>query len=269
MNNKSYKYPLLNDHDWLYKNYITNSLSTNKMRDMVGCKTSNSVRQALIRHGISLRNISEGLTIHNPPIHINQSMIDGCLLGDAWLFRHNPNSDISMPYFIKKNKYIDHIEYNIKQLYPTHNDISEFVSYETKIINDVIVGYYVFRTPVYKELHSFYDRWYLSGTRQPPNDIQISPELLLNWFLDDGSSYHRRKDSKSKQITITFSCEGFYPENVKRLVEKLCNTTEMEFKMSPCNSGYGYRITLQQHYTNSFFKYIGACPVESLKYKWK
>lgn len=106
MNNKSYKYPLLNDHDWLYKNYITNSLSTNKMRDMVGCKTSNSVRQALIRHGISLRNISE----------------------------------------------------------------------------------------------------------------------------------------------------GFYPENVKRLVEKLCNTTEMEFKMSPCNSGYGYRITLQQHYTNSFFQ---------------
>lgn len=107
----SYKYSQLNDFDWLYEKYITNQISSLDISKLIGCKTSNSVRQALSRFNIPIRNISESLTINNDIVTINDSVITGCLLGDGWLKRFNTNSEISYPYFIKKNKYRSHIEY--------------------------------------------------------------------------------------------------------------------------------------------------------------
>lgn len=265
MNSKSYKYPLLNDRDWLYETYISKSLSTNAMRDIVGCKASNSVRQALIRNGIYVRTPSEGLTIGNPPITINAEMIDGCLLGDAWLFKYNTQSNTSLPYFIKKNKYIDHIKYNAIQLYPTIESIEQFISPDTSSGYE----YHIFRTPVYKELMPFYNRWYSGGNRQPPDDIIITPITLLNWFMDDGCSSYRRRESKTQQVTIALSCEGFMPDKIDMLSVKLREYTDLPFKMVRCNSGCGYRISLSQAYVPEFFAYIGDCPVKSFQYKWK
>lgn len=65
MHTQSYRYPLLNDKDWLYEHYITESLSTKNIRDIIGCKSANRIIQALIRHDITIRNISEGLTVNN------------------------------------------------------------------------------------------------------------------------------------------------------------------------------------------------------------
>lgn len=264
MHGKSYKYHQLNDYNWLYEHYVNKSLSTNNIRDIIGCKASNSIRQALMRHNIPIRNISQGLTVNSPKITINKDMIDGCLLGDSWLFRYNPNSDISMPYFIKKNKFLDHVEYNANILYPLI-DINQFITTEYKGKSK----YYIFRTPVYKELMSFYNRWYITGKRQPPDDIIITPELLKNWFMDDGSSYQRRKHSKTKQVVIVLSCEGFEPERIDMITSKLCEETNLNFLMTKCNSGCGFRISLSQKYTALFFDYIGSCPVESFQYKWK
>jgi len=47
-----------------------------------------------------------------------------------------------------------------------------------------------------------------------PYDINITPTVLLHWFMDDGSTTQRRKDSKTKQIITTFCTESFsYADN--------------------------------------------------------
>lgn len=264
----SYKYPQLNNKDWLYEQYIIKSLSTNIIRDLIGCKASNTVRQSLIRYDIPVRNISDGLTINNPSIMINKSVIDGCLLGDAWLFRYNKLSDISLPYFIKTNKYYDHVCYDASQLYP-ESDVTSFISAYNNKCNGKVFTYYTFKTPVYSELMEFYNRWYDDGTRQPPSDLKIDSTTLLHWFMDDGSSYHRRRESKIKQVTITLSCEGFKYDKIVMLNDILIRDTELPFKVTKCNSGCGRRITLTQLYSKQFFDFIGPCPVKSFEYKWK
>ena len=264
----SYKYQILNDKQWLYDQYVVNKLSTNQIASLINCKASNTIRQALIRHGIGVRNVSDGLTINNDPITINASVIDGSLLGDGWLKRWNKTSDLSLPYFTKKNKYKDHVEYITNAILPTDSNYKCITPVINKCKENTFI-YYQLKTPVSASLLSFYDRWYSTGSRQPPDDVVIDNISMLNWFLDDGSSYLRKRNSKTKQVTITLSCEGFTPERIQMLADKINVTTGLPFKKTKCNSGCGFRLTLTQKYTKQFYDYIGKCPVESFNYKWK
>ena len=107
------KYPLLNDKKWLYEKYIREGFGTIKICKLSGAKTPNSVRQALIKYNIPVRTIGDGLRINRKDdgLIINKEVIDGCLLGDGFLCKWNKNSDVSFPYFAKRNKYYDHIKY--------------------------------------------------------------------------------------------------------------------------------------------------------------
>lgn len=264
----SYKYKILNDKQWLYDQYVVNKLSTNQIASFINCKASNTIRQALIRHGIDVRNVSDGLTIHNEPIILNASVIDGCLLGDGWLKRWNKSSDVSLPYFTKKNKYKDHVVYVADMIMPT--DVTyKCIKPIINKCNDKEFIYYQLKTPVSDLLMVFYDRWYSTGSRQPPDDIIIDNVSMLHWFLDDGSSYLRKRNSDTKQVTITLSCEGFTAERIQMLADKIKLITRLPFKKTKCNSGCGFRLTLTQKYTQQFYEYIGKCPVESFNYKWK
>ena len=104
---------MLNDKDWLRGKYEKEGLSTNAIAELVGVKTPNSVRQALLRHGIKVRSVSDGLTYgrEDDGFIINKSVLTGCLLGDAYLSVYNKRSDCSYPCFRKKNKHQDHVEF--------------------------------------------------------------------------------------------------------------------------------------------------------------
>ena len=103
MHTKSYKYPKLNDREWLYKCYVEQKLSTIEISKLAGARTCNSVRQALIRNNIPVRSISDGITAKHPDFFvINQDVLDGCLLGDGYMIRYNRLSNKSYPYFAKK-----------------------------------------------------------------------------------------------------------------------------------------------------------------------
>lgn len=257
----SYKYPQLNDFDWLYKNYITNKLSMCEISDMVGSKQSNSVRQALIRFNIPIRSISDSLTINNDLINIDHNVITGCLLGDAWLKRFNINSNTSYPYFIKKNKYREHIEYVAKYFYESYDN---YITTEIKNSST----YYIFRTHVSDTLMTIYKKWYINGTRQPPDDIILNNISVLHWFMDDGSTYLRRPTSSIKQVVTTLSCEGFDINKIELLESKL-NQLGLSFHVTRCNSGVGYRLSLSQRYYFNFIDFIGSCPISVFEYKWK
>lgn len=263
------KYDELNDRAFLEQKYLVEKLSIRDISALVGCASSASVRQALLRNGIPVRNISEGITCNRSSVFVcNPDVIDGTLLGDANLTVWNNESDISLPYYKKKNKYLDHIMLAATALLGEAAD--EHVTSELDSRYELV--YHTLRTKTQPSLKDFYLRWYPkeNGFKKViPNDVSISPTALLHWFLDDGSSYQRRKNSAKKQVVITLSTECFSLENQQMLVDKIEREYDISFSIYPTNSGVGHRMVLPQKYSPEFYRIIGPPQPASLAYKWK
>ena len=96
------EYAILNDEKWLRNIYEVKKLGMRKIMKIIHCKSSNSIRQALIRYGIEIRNINEN-RVNDDNFIYNEEIINGCLLGDGSLIRYNKLSNDSWPYFKHKN----------------------------------------------------------------------------------------------------------------------------------------------------------------------
>ena len=264
------KYCLLNDKNWLYQKYIKEKKSTVKICKLVGAKTANSVRQYLLKYNIPVRTIGDGLRKKNDNLTINQSVIEGCLLGDGYLKKWNKDNVQSYPYFAKRNKYYDHIKFVAQMLF------KEKWSERVKECNETSLGkkqtVFALRSLSNKILQPYYEKWYPKWNNYKkviPEDIEITSELLLHWFLDDGNSYQRRKDSKTKQIMITLCTECFTKNNQEMIQIKIEDRLKLSFKFKKVNYGTGWRLYLPQSQAQLFYNVIGACPVSSMEYKWK
>lgn len=271
MSNYSYKYPLLNDKEWLYQKYINEKLSTEQILKLVGCKTANSVRQSLIRFDIEVRTRTVGLTCNrvNDGFNFNQEVIYGCLLGDGGLSKWNKFSDESNPFFRKRNKFKDHIEHIANLLGLNENSIS--YEYVKSSKSNTMCDVYTLKSASYKELLPIYKKWYPESNdfkKIVPNDIIITPTVLLHWFMDDGCTWYR-KDRKNTPIVGSFSSESFTKEENMMLIEKIKDSTGLLLTPQKCNSGTESRISIPTSQIKAFFEVIGNCPVNSLEYKWK
>ena len=103
------KYELLNNPEWLLQKYRVEALSALQISKLVGCKTSNSVRQALMKFGVSLRSYREAQTIgRDDTVVIDNEILTGTLLGDASLQKSSKTSLIAAPYYTKKCKWEDY-----------------------------------------------------------------------------------------------------------------------------------------------------------------
>jgi len=275
-------YSKLNDANWLREKYITEGLSTKKICKMSGAKTPNSVRQSLIRYGIPVRSISDGLTLNREDdgFTLDLDVINGCLLGDGFLGVWNKQSNSSYPCFCKKNIYRDHVEWVGKIIFPNNwkTRIKKCEEWRPKLKNKKYIIYQL-RSLSHKELLPLYRKWYpeQSGFKKiVPADIEINEIVLLHWFLDDGSSHLRIRKyknhwtQKKKQIRIVFCSESF----IKKDQEMLCDKIHKQFPVLTPNLhkvkfGAGYRIGIPQSQAQTFFDIIGPSPVPSLGYKWK
>lgn len=263
----SRKYPLLNDKTWLQTEYVDKKKSLSAISDIVGAQNHNSVRQALQRFGIAIRNISEGLTCHrDDSFRIDMDAIDGALLGDGFMQLYNKESNASYPSFEKKNKYKDHLQLTASALF-TKNDYQ--ISSEVEKRHNLV--YYKFSTGTRKELVPIYTSWYSKNnnhTKHVPNDMRLSAKKILYWFMDDGSSSFRRKKSKTKQIRLCFCSESFSREEQFFLCEQM-NGLGLHSSLRPCPWGYKWRIHIKQAEVEQFFATIGPPPCRSMVYKWK
>ena len=271
MTNCSFKYPKLNDDKWLYQKYIVEQCSTVDIAKLAGAKTANSARQALIRCNISIRSIGDGLRCNREDYFVvNREVIEGCLLGDGYLVKWNKNSEKSYPYFAKRNKYYDHIRYDAQMLFTK--------SWEQRVKenNEISLGkkqvVFSLRSLSNNMLAPFYKRWYPKWNdykKVIPEDVEVTPTLLLHWFLDDGSSYQRRKKSKIRQVLITFCTECFSKDNQMMIIEKIKKRYSLNFALKKVNYGTRYQMVLPQSQASLFYDTIGNCPVPSMEYKWK
>lgn len=271
--NRSIKYPQLNNGEWLHEKYIKERLSTIQIAKIVGVKTENSVRQALIRNNIEVRSISDGLTINRDDgFVVNVPVIEGCLLGDGGLLAYNRKSDLSYPSFYKKNKNYDHVKYIESLLFPNSRETK--TKHTLSKLNGNNYDVFYLKSYAKKDLLSLYRKWYpLENNYKKiiPEDVDVSPEALLHWFMDDGCSTLRKGlDRKSKQVFITMCSESFTKDEQQMLSEKIYGQYGLTMNVRKSNSGgTGWRIIIPQSQTCLFYEIIGPCPVPSLEYKWK
>lgn len=272
------KYLELSNKNWLYEKYIIQGLSTKEIAEIVGAKTPNSVRQSLLYFKIPIRTISDGLTFNrsNDGFVLNIPVIEGSLLGDAGLKSWNKESDESNPYLYKKNKNYDHVKYFGSRIFQKdyiHRIKENIYSKENddKFKKDSYSSF-LLRTESKRELMNLYRKWYPKNNNYKkviPEDVDISPESLLHWFMDDGCST-LREGRKSKQVFITMCSESFERDEQQMLCEKIYSQYGLTMNVRKSNSGgTGWRMFIPQSQTGLFYEIIGLCPVPSLEYKWK
>lgn len=282
---KSYKvvnpklFPLLDDRAWLYQKYIVEQRSASEIATIVGAKSSNSVRLALLRQRIEIRGRREAQTIgrEEDSFSINSEVLVGCLLGDASLFIWDKQSSTSCPYFSKKNKHKEHLEYIAKLLFKkdVSNRIKEVLEHLVyKNQKKEYLCYYL-TSLTHDELKPWYKSWYpeSSGYKKViPNNIEITPTVLLHWFLDDGCcTRQKRSDLKQDLLKVVLSSESFSPFDQNRLLTLLNKNFNLQGSLiSTGENGKDKRIAfLRQEDVARFFEIIGPCPIKCFEYKWK
>lgn len=268
--------PKLNDRDWLIDKYISCKWGLNKIAKEVGVKSSSSVRDALKRMGIPVRDKSNGyLATRTNDDHLclsqdNIDIIHGCLLGDGWLKRSNVNTS-----FGKKNVNYDHIELVAKSLFGEKFKLrisGPYIPKKRSIINGRKIlscrPVFSIHSLVHPELNDLYSKWYSNGKKVIPRDLEINKVVLLHWFLDDGySQYKYTKKNGTRAVSIVLCSERFLQEDQKYICEKIYESLGLKFSL--LKRGKYIRMELSKKDTSKFFDIIGPCPVPSMAYKWK
>lgn len=271
----SYKYPLLNDESWLREQYFDKGFSTVTIGEMVQAKDSNSVRQALIRFGITPRNPHEGqVYLRHHDFNLDMDIINGCMLGDGYMRKHKKESVVCVPYFTKKNKFLDHVQYVASFLF---DEPDKFITSTTGMCLGKEFPIYVLRGHTDDRLTEIYEKWYPASNNYKkivPLDLKLNERILLHWFMDDGSSYRRKGyGRRSKQIVISFACESFTKEEQEFLAQQMLDKWGLMVNIRYYRIGSDgrthYRMHLPQSQAEKFFNIIGPPPVPSLAYKWK
>lgn len=276
-------YRLLNDAYEMHRLYVDEKKSTVEISKLAGAKSCNSARQSLIRNRIVVRNYREA-QIHSRADEgflCIQAVIDGGLLGDAGLHIHRKDSDLCAPSYCRVNKHREHVLWVAKQV--VSNFVDDHISIERYHRDGKELVYHYFSTQTHDSLKPFLDRWYPRDnpydsckhyTKVIPEDVAISPLSLLHCFLDDGTTYRRRPESKTKQVYAQLCLQGFTRENLEMFCQKVKREYGHSFniKTRPCYTGYGYLLEISQGSYQTFLDIIGPCPevlVSCMGYKWK
>lgn len=101
------------------------------------------------------------------------------------------------------------------------------------------------------------ERWYPDGIKRVPDDLSLSSQCVLHWFLCDGSASMTRNSAQ-----LVLCCDAFEKLDLERLSHLLneVNITSTILRQR--------RIRIRQESIQHFYDYIGKCPVSCLEYKW-
>jgi len=153
------------------------------------------------------------------------------------------------------------------------------ISEGDRILNNKRFNYFSIRSLSNKDLMPVFRRWYPEWNdykKVIPEDLEVSSELMLHLFLDDGCSCLRKRKKlgkspkiKERQIIITLCTECFSEKDQKNLALKIYDCFGLDIKVRSANSGTGWRMYVLQSQADLFYEIIGPCPVPSMEYKWK
>lgn len=159
----------------LKKLYYEERLSTKKIASLYG-SSGNAILLKLKRNGNKPRTLSEGQEIVANHFEITsalQSFFDGLLLGDGCMFPHN-NKSACYRHADKHREYVEWLESELAK-----HGVKVRVEYHAKVS--------LLDSLCYREFFIIRQRWYPEGKRKAPLNISLSPSILRNWYIGDGS----------------------------------------------------------------------------------
>ena len=273
---KQSKYSQLNDPDWLIQQYSIDGLSSEKIKQIVGCPSCASVTQALRRHSIPIRTKSEGHRVNRKDdgFVLHKDVVEGCLLGDGFMRSDNPMSNDSFPFFAKRNIHYDHVQYVGKILFGDEVDNRITLRHGK---DSHASGIFELKSLSHPSLIELYRTWYPPSNdykKIVPESIEVTPSLLLHWFLDDGYSYYYTRLQRYRYTRLEFACMSFTVQELDMLCAKIKDVFGLtmfirEHRRNGKLAGTGCEVHVKQSDIPLFFEIIGPPPVPSLAYKWK
>jgi len=230
----------------------------------IACKSpfsASKIRKILISSNIDMRSSRDGLRLRKEnSMPLNAEMmerIEGELLGDGCLIRRNYQSKFS---FTNSKK-----EYTfwLAELFVKSGiDLTGSGAYKDVYFHknwDKWYTRYNFSTLCSIQFKDLETKWYKERKKMVPEDLIISPNLVLHWFLGDGSL--------PRQEYAIFCTDGFSLEEVSILSEKLNEAINIKSSVMPY--GKYHRLFVPKTSVPKLLEYVGKPPICALAYKWK
>lgn len=189
----------------------------------------------------------------NKPIFLNEKQIDilnGLLLGDGHLDANKSSARYTQG--CKHKEFLEHI----MRLLPFG---------WCPIWHDKRWNCYHVKSHFAPNLREYWKKFYWNGKKIVPQDLQINREVLLYWFLSDGSIRfpHRNRFPNSLYFDIKLATDGFTRNENLLLVSKL---KDIGIVSSLLNRN---QIRIHSESKEYFLNLIGNTPVSCYKYKWR
>lgn len=185
------------------------------------------------------------------------NIITGCLLGDGTITNKTncqayfKYSDTNKDFIYWLKEQFDKCDIDSKiRFIPEHFDKRGFLNSDS----------WVFTTKSYVNFLELYNKWYCK-IKRIPNDVLLSQSTLKYWWIGDGYL--------SKTGGGTIATHGFTFEDNEFLKTLLQNVTKEYIAIYKSNFHNKFFIYLSRRALNDLYIYMGSCPVESYKYKWR
>ncbi len=244
----------INDPDLLRCWYWDEELNQREIAERLGVSGS-LVGQRMQQFGINRRSqamathLASGNEMHLT--HEGYELLAGCLLGDASI---TPNKSISAAY----QQVCIHREYLVwlQDAFASEGMecLPDIATLDHKVGNTA----YLLVSRSYPGLSTIRKEWYPDGKKSPPDNLVLTPTVVLHWYLGDGN--YRERGRCSKEVRI---CNTAFPQTSRELLQRKLAKNGIETTLS------WDTFRIRNRCIDRFFEFIGSCPVpDSFGYKW-
>ena len=163
--------------------YIINRISIDDLCEMLDVSNT-FIRKRLKKMQIPLRDRSESQReprLNKKQVKKVENLILGTMLGDAGISKPIKNSKACR--YNHTNIKKDYNEWIQKQLEKANIKQKTNIRDRNENWNTI----YTIQTRTYPYFYKLRQEWYPEGIKIVPKSLELNPEILLYWYLDDGS----------------------------------------------------------------------------------
>jgi hypothetical protein len=244
------------------------NLSTRDIEKILGVSNS-TVCKALNRNNIPLRDPGYAIFLSKkndiPIPETLQKIIDGEMLGDGHITVGKYQSCFS--YGTNQEEYARWLcgKFNEFGIPSVGNGVNKIDVFDERY-NKWYVTYH-FNTISTVQLHEQRQRWYQNGIKTVPDDLCLSRETLLCWWIGDGT---RNVNGGYGWLET----DSFSEQEVNLLSQRINDLLGTSVKTNRCrymNKGietFVHRIYIPRVSLEEIWHFIGFPPVDCYRYKW-
>jgi hypothetical protein len=187
-------------------------------------------------------------------------LLDGHLLGDACIVNPAPHLANPSCRIVQSSKHRQYIQYIASSMAVYANKpVKESDIYDKRTKKSYHRCW--IQSPATQWLAQQRARWYPQGKKILPSDIVITQQLLLRFFLDDGTV--------GTTGGLYLATDDFPVEDTERLADLIGSYCNFKLALHKSGTKNQLRLYVKNSLRKDFLSVIGDCPVPIYAYKWE